>query len=89
MKQELWRRAEELFHAALERSPQARQTFLDEACGEDTELRRQVGMLVPKDSMPEVSWESRHLRMSRPRQAHAVRWWAANSGLVVSMEISR
>ncbi|MEK7404582.1 MAG: protein kinase [Acidobacteriota bacterium] len=49
MKQELWRRAEDLFHAALERSPGARRAFLDEACGEDTELRRQVEMLVSKD----------------------------------------
>jgi serine/threonine protein kinase/formylglycine-generating enzyme required for sulfatase activity/dienelactone hydrolase len=49
MKQELWRRAEDLFHAALERSPEARRAFLDEACGEDAELRRQVEMLVSKD----------------------------------------
>ena len=46
MDQELWQRAEDLFHAALERSPDARPRFLDEACGEDTELRRQVGTLV-------------------------------------------
>ena len=37
MKQELWRRVEELFHAALERPPEARRAFLDEACGEDHE----------------------------------------------------
>ena len=49
MKQERWRRAEDLFHAALERSPEARRAFLDEACGEDAELRRQVEMLVSKD----------------------------------------
>ncbi|HEY6345760.1 MAG TPA: protein kinase [Bryobacteraceae bacterium] len=49
MKQEFWRRAEELFHAALERAPEARRSFLDEACGEDTELRRQVEMLVSED----------------------------------------
>jgi len=49
MKQELWRRAENLFHAALERPPEARRAFLDEACGEDTELRRQVELLVSKD----------------------------------------
>jgi eukaryotic-like serine/threonine-protein kinase len=49
MKKDLWRRAEELFHAALERSPETRRAFLDEACGEDAELRRQVEMLVSKD----------------------------------------
>ncbi|HUI58446.1 MAG TPA: protein kinase [Bryobacteraceae bacterium] len=49
MRQELWRRAEELFHAALERSPEDRRAFLDEACGEDAELRRQVETLVSQD----------------------------------------
>ena len=49
MERELWRRSEELFHAALERSREARRAFLDEACGEDTELRRQVEVLVSKD----------------------------------------
>jgi serine/threonine protein kinase len=48
MKQEFWQRAESLFHAALERPPEARPTFLDQACGEDVELRRQVEDLVSK-----------------------------------------
>jgi len=48
MTQEVWRREEELSHTTLERSPEAPQTFLDEACGEDTELRRQVGMPASK-----------------------------------------
>ncbi len=49
MEQELWRRAEELFHAALERAPEVRGGFLDETCGDDTELRRQVELLISKD----------------------------------------
>ena len=49
MRLELWRRAEGLFHAALERSPEDRQRFLDEACGEDAELRQQVEILISKD----------------------------------------
>ena len=49
MERELWRRAEDLFHATLERSPEDRRAFLDEACGEEAELRRQVEMLVSKD----------------------------------------
>jgi len=49
MEREFWRRAEELFHAALERSPEDRRAFLDEACGEDTELRQQVDTLVSED----------------------------------------
>ncbi len=50
MTQEPWRRAEELFHAALERSPEARRAFLDEACGQDNALRNQVEMLLSKDA---------------------------------------
>ena len=49
MNPELWRRAEDLFHAALQRSPDARRAFLDEACGDAVELRRRVEMLVSKD----------------------------------------
>ena len=49
MNQELWLRAEELFHAALERPREARRAFLDEACGGDAELRRQVEVLLSKD----------------------------------------
>jgi serine/threonine protein kinase/Tol biopolymer transport system component len=46
MRTELWRRAEEVFHAALEQPPEARRAFLDGACGQDPELRRQVDLLV-------------------------------------------
>src|SRR5215475_758036 len=46
MRPELWRQAEELFHAALKRSAEERRAFLDSACGQDTELRRHVELLV-------------------------------------------
>ena len=49
MNQERWRRVEELFHAALERAPEARQAFLDGACSGDTDLRRQVELLLAKE----------------------------------------
>jgi serine/threonine protein kinase len=49
MNQELWRKVEELFHAALERAPEARQEFLDGACGTDSEVRRQVELLLSKE----------------------------------------
>jgi eukaryotic-like serine/threonine-protein kinase len=48
MDQERWRRLEDLFHAALERGPEARQAFLDVACGGDTDLGRQVELLLAK-----------------------------------------
>jgi serine/threonine protein kinase len=46
MRPELWRKAEDLFHAALEQSPEERRAFLENACGQDSELRRQVEILV-------------------------------------------
>jgi hypothetical protein len=46
MEQERWRRAEELFHAVLALTPEARAAFLCEACGEDDDLRWQLELLI-------------------------------------------
>jgi serine/threonine-protein kinase len=43
---ERWKRVEELFHTALEQEPQTVSTFLQQACGEDTELLREVQSLL-------------------------------------------
>jgi hypothetical protein len=51
MEQERWRKVEELFHAALERRPDARQTFLDGTCNADIDLRRQVDLLLAKEKL--------------------------------------
>jgi serine/threonine protein kinase/Tol biopolymer transport system component len=49
-----WEQIERLYHAALEREPDAREAFLVEACAGDDDLRREVaGLLacdVPSDS---------------------------------------
>src|SRR5262245_11238907 len=54
MERDRWEQIERLYHAALEREPDARDAFLDEACAGDEELRREVaGLLacdVPSDS---------------------------------------
>src|SRR5579863_9396802 len=49
MSQERWRKVEALFHAALERAPEVRPAFLDAACSGDTDLRRQVELLLAKE----------------------------------------
>src|SRR5262245_45486779 len=49
MNPELWLRVEDLFHAALRLSPDARAAFLEKACGEDDGLRRHVELLLSKD----------------------------------------
>jgi len=46
MDQERWRRVTGLFYAALERAPEGREAFLDRACRQDLDLRRQVEQLL-------------------------------------------
>lgn len=41
---------EELYHAALERSPTERDDFLEASCGDDAELRREVESLLSFDA---------------------------------------
>ena len=54
MELDRWEHIERLYHAALERGPDAREAFLDEACVGDEDLRREVaGLLacdIPSDS---------------------------------------
>ena len=53
-----WRRAEELFHAALARPPEDRATFLDEASADEADLRREVGLLLASDERAALFLES-------------------------------
>jgi len=41
-----WRQVEELFHAAMEQSPDQRAAFLNERCGDNAELRARVENLL-------------------------------------------
>jgi serine/threonine-protein kinase len=41
-----WARVESLYHAACERTGPEREAFLDAACGNDDELRREVESLL-------------------------------------------
>src|SRR5215475_4079330 len=54
MELDRWEQIERLYHAALERGPDARERFLNEACAGDEDLRREVaGLLacdIPSDS---------------------------------------
>jgi serine/threonine protein kinase len=49
MKPERWQQIEQLFHAALERAPDERAAFLDEACDGDGALRQEVESLLAYD----------------------------------------
>jgi serine/threonine protein kinase len=46
MTPERWQRIETLYHSALEHEPAQRFSFLDQACGSDRELRREVESLL-------------------------------------------
>src|SRR5215468_5552474 len=49
MERDRWEQIERLYHAALERGPDAREAFLDEACAGDEDLRREVAGLLACD----------------------------------------
>lgn len=44
-----WATIERIFHAALERPPDERASFLDQACGDDPTLRQEVDSLLAAD----------------------------------------
>jgi Tol biopolymer transport system component/predicted Ser/Thr protein kinase len=50
MPPEHWRQIEAIFHAALEREPGVRQAYLEQVCGGDEVLRRQVDALLDQDA---------------------------------------
>ena len=46
MTPELWQRLKPLFHAALQQGPESRAAFVEEACGNDTELKTNLKRLL-------------------------------------------
>ena len=70
MTPERWRQIEELFQSALERSPEQRGAFLDQACGHDTDLRERVEQLLGQRTssaalFDKSLWESAANQMTR------------------------
>lgn len=49
MTAERWRRIEQLYSAAVERTPTEQAAYLDEVCGEDQELRHEVESLLSNE----------------------------------------
>ena len=48
-----WLEVERIYHAALEQEPAAREAYLDECCGDDSQLRREVEELIAYQSRAE------------------------------------
>jgi eukaryotic-like serine/threonine-protein kinase len=46
MNRERWHQLKEIFHSALERAPEERASFLNQACGDDEALRSEVESLI-------------------------------------------
>src|SRR6185369_15850189 len=53
MKPDRWRKVDELFEAALEHEPGRRASFLDQACGSDKDLRREVEKMLDFEKQSE------------------------------------
>lgn len=53
MKPDRWRKVDELFEAALEHEPGRRAAFLDQACGSDKDLRREVEKMLDFEKQSE------------------------------------
>ena len=53
MKPDRWRKVDELFEAALEHEPSRRVAFLDQACGSDRDLRREVEKMLDFEKQSE------------------------------------
>jgi len=52
MSNDFWQKVDDIYHAALERGPEARSTFLDNACAGDAQLRGEVESLLEFDGNP-------------------------------------
>ncbi|HYW74101.1 MAG TPA: protein kinase, partial [Pyrinomonadaceae bacterium] len=58
MELDRWEQIERLYHEALELAPDARGTFLAQACGGDEEMRREVASLLHHDGGPAIFFDA-------------------------------
>ena len=64
MEPERWQRIERLYHAALEVEESHRPVFLQDACGGDEALRREVEVLLSREKRAEKFMESPALEVA-------------------------
>src|SRR5262245_47354719 len=62
MNLKLWAQVEEIYYAALDRSPDHRSSYIAEVCGENAALRSEVESLLARDESPSAlidrpAWE--------------------------------
>jgi hypothetical protein len=61
-----WQQIEDVYHAALERAPQQRASFLDEACRGDAALREEIESLLFQEPEAAEFLESPHWQTPTP-----------------------
>ncbi|HTE88171.1 MAG TPA: hypothetical protein VK639_04390, partial [Terriglobales bacterium] len=64
MEPERWQRIERLYHAALEVEESRRPAFLQDACGGDGALRREVEVLLSREKRAEKFMETPALEVA-------------------------
>src|SRR5262245_49600670 len=58
MERDRWKQIEPLYHAALERGPEEREAYLEQACAGDADLRREVADLLACDDPDDDFFQS-------------------------------
>lgn len=65
MTPELWERLKPLFEGALATAPEERSWFIEKACGDDGELRRELASLLDEHVKPEATLEKIAMNLQR------------------------
>jgi serine/threonine protein kinase len=73
MSDDRWRRVEELYHAAMELSPEQRAAFLGDRAGGDSGLRREVESLLAQHYSKDTVFDQRAWTKSGPNHESASR----------------
>src|SRR5215831_11358316 len=81
MKPEHWQKIEELYHTALEREAGRRAGFLEQACGGDEALRREVESLLAYEKPAEAFMEAPSLERAALAQEQSSPGPATEMGL--------
>ena len=89
MTPERWQKVEQIYHAALERQGDQRATFLNEACGGDESLRREVESLLAQEGATGSFLKVPALEVAARGMANEQAGSEADGGGMVGKTISR
>ena len=84
MTPELWQRLKPLFHAALKKDPQDRAAFIEEACGDDLELRMHLKQLIEAEEQGTRTIDAPLVDLNDPAALGAPRYGWPQIGQTIS-----